>query len=122
MFSQINIVPRWIIFCLDLLVCIFSLGFAYFLRYNFNITEINSAEFSRNILLFTLVNSIVFLAVKTYSGIIRYTSAQDSFRILFSIIISNGFFFFANLMLVSFSVINLILILIFFEIIFSSLK
>ena len=102
MFTQINIVPRWIIFCLDLLVCIFSLGFAYFLRYNFNISEINSAEFSRNILLFTLLNSIVFLAVKTYSGIIRYTSAQDSFRILFSIIISNGFFFFANLLLVSF--------------------
>lgn len=102
MFSQINIVPRWIIFCLDLLVCIFSLGFAYFLKHNFNISEINSVEFSRNILLFTVLNSIVFLAVKTYSGIIRYTSAQDSFRILFAILISNGFFFIANLLLVSF--------------------
>ena len=102
MFSKINIVPRWIIFCLDLLVCIFSLGFAYFLKYNFNITEINTVEFSRNILLFTVLNSIVFLAVKTYSGIIRYTSAQDSFRILFAIIISNGFLFIANLLLISF--------------------
>ena len=115
MFSQINIVPRWIIFCLDLLVCVFSLGFAYFLKYNFNISEINSAEFSRNILLFTVLNCVVFLAVKTYSGIIRYTSAQDSFRILFAIIISNGFFFFANLLLVSFDqapyVSNVILII-----------
>ena len=115
MFSQINIVPRWIIFCLDLLVCIFSLGFAYFLKYNFNISEINSAEISRNILLFTVLNCVVFLAVKTYSGIIRYTSAQDSFRILFAIIISNGFFFFANLLLVSFDqapyVSNVILII-----------
>ena len=102
MFSQINIVPRWIIFCLDLLVCIFSLGFAYFLKHNFNISEINSVEFSRNILLFTVLNSFVFLGVKTYSGIIRYTSAQDSFRILFAILISNGFFFIANLLLISF--------------------
>ena len=115
MFSQIKIVPRWIIFCLDLIVCVFSLGFAYFLKYNFNITEINNAELSRNLLIFTLINSIIFLAVKTYSGIIRYTSAQDSFRILFSIIICNGFFFFANLLLVSFNqppyVSNVILII-----------
>lgn len=103
MFNHINIVPRWIIFCLDLFVCAFSLCFAYFLKYNFIIEEINSAELSRNILIFTILNSLVFLSVKTYAGIIRYTSAQDSFRILFSVLISNGLFFFANLILVSFN-------------------
>jgi FlaA1/EpsC-like NDP-sugar epimerase len=40
--------------------------------------------------------------VKTYAGIIRYTSAQDSFRILFSIFISNFLFFVTNLVLMSF--------------------
>jgi FlaA1/EpsC-like NDP-sugar epimerase len=40
--------------------------------------------------------------VKTYTGIIRYTSAQDSFRILFSVLISNGLFVIVNLGLVSF--------------------
>lgn len=60
-------------------------------------------ELSRNILIFTVLNSFVFLSVKTYAGIIRYTSAQDSFRILFSIIISNGLFFFVNLFLISFN-------------------
>jgi FlaA1/EpsC-like NDP-sugar epimerase len=40
--------------------------------------------------------------VKTYAGIIRYTSAQDSFRILFSVLISNGLFVIVNLVLVSF--------------------
>ncbi|MHB1177062.1 MAG: polysaccharide biosynthesis protein [Daejeonella sp.] len=103
MFNLINIVPRWIIFCLDLIVCIFSLCFAYFLKYNFNISEIDMNELSRNILIFTVLNSFVFLSIKTYAGIIRYTSAQDSFRILFSIIISNGLFFFVNLILVSFN-------------------
>ncbi|MEJ7691804.1 nucleoside-diphosphate sugar epimerase/dehydratase [Daejeonella sp.] len=102
MFNLINIVPRWIIFCLDLVVCVFALCFAYFLKYNFNISEIDMNELSRNILVFTVLNSFVFFSIKTYAGIIRYTSAQDSFRILFSIIISNGLFFFVNLFLVSF--------------------
>ncbi|HQT58816.1 nucleoside-diphosphate sugar epimerase/dehydratase [Daejeonella sp.] len=103
MFNHINIVPRWIIFCLDLFVCGFSLCFAYFLKYNFNIEEINANELSRNILVFSVVNSFVFLIIKTYAGIIRYTSAQDSFRILFSVLISNGLFFIVNLFLVSFN-------------------
>jgi FlaA1/EpsC-like NDP-sugar epimerase len=103
LFNHINIVPRWIIFCLDLFVCGFSLCFAYFLKYNFNIEEINANELSRNILVFSVANSFVFLIIKTYAGIIRYTSAQDSFRILFSVLISNGLFFIINLVLVSFN-------------------
>ena len=103
MFNHINIVPRWIIFCLDLFVCAFSLCFAYFLKYNFNAEEINANELSRNILVFAILNSLVFLGIKTYAGIIRYTSAQDSFRILFSVLISNGLFFIVNLVLISFN-------------------
>ena len=103
MFNNINIVPRWIIFSLDLFVCAFSLCFAYFLKYNFNIDEINANELSRNILVFAILNSFVFMSIKTYAGIIRYTSAQDSFRILFSVLISNGLFFIVNLILVSFN-------------------
>ena len=103
MFNHINIVPRWIIFCLDLFVCGISLCFAYFLKYNFIINDINANELSRNILIFSVVNSVVFLIIKTYAGIIRYTSAQDSFRILFSILITNGVFFFINLLLFSFN-------------------
>lgn len=59
-------------------------------------------ELSRNLLFFSVINSIVFFSVKTYAGIIRYTSAQDSFRILLSIVLSNGLFFILNLFLVSF--------------------
>ncbi len=101
MFNRINIVPRWIIFTLDIIFCIASLCFAYFLRYNFDINEINVNELSRNVLIFTVINCIVFYNVKTYAGIIRYTSAQDSFRILFSILLSNSLFFFTNLLLLA---------------------
>ena len=102
MFKKINIVPRWLIFCLDLICCAFALILAYFLNNNFQLEKIDLNELSRNTLIFLLINTIVFFNVKTYAGIVRYTSAQDSFRILFSIALSNSFFIFSNLLLLSF--------------------
>nr|MBC7613703.1 polysaccharide biosynthesis protein [Pseudopedobacter sp.] len=103
MFKKINIVPRWLIFTIDLAFCALSLIFAYFIRYNFVIDHIIIQELSRNTLIFIVINCIVFFSVKTYAGIVRYTSAQDSFRILFSISVSNFFFILCNLFLVSFN-------------------
>ena len=60
------------------------------------------AELSRNLLIMAGINSVVFYTIKTYAGIIRFTSAQDSFRILFAIIISNFLFLVTNLVLISF--------------------
>jgi FlaA1/EpsC-like NDP-sugar epimerase len=103
LFRQINIVPRWIIFTLDLLISFFSLGIAYSIKYNLNISHINYVEFSRNTLIALVLSTIVFFTVKTYAGIIRYTSAQDSFRILMAVIISNGAFFLMNIVSVAFA-------------------
>ncbi|TCC94224.1 polysaccharide biosynthesis protein [Pedobacter frigiditerrae] len=97
LFSQINIVPKWIIFLLDLGICLFSLFIAYFLRYNFDLNSIQPAEFGRNVIIISVINIMVFLNVKTYSGIIRYTSAQDTFRVLYAVIATNGIFFFINM-------------------------
>lgn len=101
MFGKINIVPRWIIFLLDLGICIASLTIAYFLRFNLDLTTLNFAEYSRNVLILTAINIVVFFNVKTYSGIIRYTSAQDTFRILFAVLITNGIFVFINLAIIA---------------------
>lgn len=102
MFTLLNIVPRWIIFLLDLTCCILSLCFAYFIKFNFNIEQIDSVELSRNLLVLTTINTVVFYRLKTYAGIIRYTSAQDSFRILIAISLSNGILFIINLFFISF--------------------
>ncbi|PST84063.1 polysaccharide biosynthesis protein [Pedobacter yulinensis] len=103
MFQKINIVPRWIIFLLDLAICTFSLIFAYGLRHNLDLTSVEVPELARNLLIMGVITSLVFINIKTYAGIIRYTSAQDSFRILFSVIISNGTFFVLNLFFISFT-------------------
>ncbi len=101
MFGKINIVPRWIIFLLDLGICLVSITIAYSVRNNLDLGSVNITEFSRNILVITLINIVVFFNVKTYSGIIRYTSAQDTFRILFAVLISNGLFSFVNFLVIA---------------------
>jgi FlaA1/EpsC-like NDP-sugar epimerase len=102
LFTQINIVPRWVIFLLDLAICSCSLIFAYALKHNLDLTAVELPELSRNLLIIGTINIAVFLHIKTFTGIIRYTSAQDSFRILISVIICNGTFFVLNLIAITF--------------------
>jgi FlaA1/EpsC-like NDP-sugar epimerase len=102
LFNKINIVPRWVIFILDLAICLFSLGIAYYLTYGINFVELFYVSFSRNLLILTIINCFVFFRLKTYAGIVRYTSAQDAFRIVFAVIISNVTFLFINLLVISF--------------------
>ncbi|SFG62816.1 polysaccharide biosynthesis protein [Pedobacter insulae] len=100
--AKINIVPRWVILSLDLSISIVSLVIAYLLTHNLDIFSIDPVAFSRNTLILTLFNLIVFYNVKTYAGIIRYTSAQDTFRVLFAVFVSNVGFVFLNLTSISF--------------------
>ena len=85
-----------------------SMSLAYIIKNNFDLSNIDYVEFNRNLFVITLINFIVFLIVRTFTGIIRYTSAQDSIRILFAVIISNGAFFFINISLIAFNVSNYI--------------
>lgn len=85
-----------------------SLIFAYALRHNLYLAAVDLPELARNLLILGLINIAVFFQIKTYTGIIRYTSAQDSFRILFSVIISNGTFFLLNIIYITFFKISLI--------------
>ena len=97
MFKKINIVPRWIIFFIDLGICSFSLFFTYLIRYNLSFEAINTRDLSGNILILGIINTIVFANFKTYSGIIRYTGLQDALRICYAIIVTTVVLFFISL-------------------------
>ena len=97
MFKKINIIPRWIIFFIDLSICSFSLFFAYLIRHNLSFETINMRDISGNILILALINSIVFVNFKTYSGIIRYTGLQDALRIGYAIVMTTAVLFFISL-------------------------
>lgn len=102
MLNRINIAPRWIIFCLDLTCCVFSLIFAYYIRFSIDLKLIDLTALSRNVLVSIAINSVVFYVMKTYAGIIRYITIQDSFRIGAAVILSNMLFLIANLVLTAF--------------------
>lgn len=88
MLSKVNIVPRWIIFLLD----IFSVSIAYLLAnviyYDFDLAFLLDIDFSIRYILFIGVCSFSFYLFKMYTGIVRYTSAIDSIRILSTITFS----------------------------------
>lgn len=73
--------PRWIIFTIDLGICLFSLLLAYLLRFNFQIPDEYIASFVYVFPFLLSLRIASFFIFKTYSGIIRYTSTIDTQRI-----------------------------------------
>lgn len=96
MFARLEIVSRWIIFTIDVCLCIVALILAKVLKNNFIIANIDSLTLYKSIVISVVINALVFYNVKTFAGIVRYTSAQDSFRILFSVVLSCLILFFTN--------------------------
>ncbi len=98
LFNQLNILPRWIVFLFDLFIGSISFTLAYLIRISFELDNIDYNEFYKGFLIINFLNLIAFFGLKTYTGIIRYTSAQDSFRILGAVLLSNVIFGLANLL------------------------
>jgi FlaA1/EpsC-like NDP-sugar epimerase len=95
--SPINIVPRWLIFLIDTSLCVIALVFAKTLKKNFILEDINTDALFKSIILSIAISSLVFVAFKTYSGIVRFTSGQDTFRILMALVSSLCLLFLFNL-------------------------
>jgi FlaA1/EpsC-like NDP-sugar epimerase len=90
--------PRWIILCIDLLICFFSLVLAYLLRFNFaRIPKVESDSFA---LVFSYVLATRFFSFylsKTYMGIVRYTGSKDAARLFIVLSLGSVFFCVTNL-------------------------
>ncbi len=88
--NQKKSIPRWVIFSIDIGICIFSICFAFLLRFNFNFNEIIHSyklEYSISVVIFLRITA--FLITKTYSGIVRYTGSQDAVRIFVAVFASS---------------------------------
>ncbi len=99
MFFSDRHAPRWIIFFIDLVICLFSVILAYLLRFNFSISEIEFEFITRPYVIpfVIIVRAISFYFANTYSGIIRYTSTKDAERIFIVISLGSAFFAFSNI-------------------------
>jgi FlaA1/EpsC-like NDP-sugar epimerase len=72
--------PRWIIFVLDVCICIFALGYANLLRFNFDLNSIAEHFFLVQLIVVTAINISGFLLFGTYKGIIRMSSLKEGVR------------------------------------------
>ncbi len=97
MIQKINILPRWIIFLIDIAICVVAMLLAYLIRANLNMEGIIIRSLSGNLLILTLINSIVFINFRTYSGIVRYTGIQDALKIFLSLTMSTTVLFFISM-------------------------
>ncbi|MFZ4261792.1 polysaccharide biosynthesis protein [Sphingobacterium sp. HJSM2_6] len=113
--NHIKIVPRWIIFMFDIAISSCAFIFAYTLYNNFEIDSFSKVNFSMEFLFCISLTSLSFLVFKLYSGIIRYTSAVDSIRILSTIVFTSITMLIAKLAFIAFQIpftisVNLIII------------
>ena len=90
--------PRWVIFSIDLLLCLVALATAYLIRFDFINIDIRVIDKEWETLklalpIYLLVRALSFVFGKTYAGIIRYTSTQDAKRIFLVVTIGSLVFF-----------------------------
>ena len=73
--------PRWIVFLIDLVICLFSITFSFFVRFEFSISEEYRILLKSVIPLVLFIRAVHFLSFRTFAGLIRYTSTKDAERI-----------------------------------------
>ncbi|PRD51389.1 polysaccharide biosynthesis protein [Sphingobacterium gobiense] len=107
-FNQIGIVPRWTIFIFDLAIAAIAFVFAYGLFQSFNIQAYAQSRFAVELIYCLGITSFSFLIFKLYSGIVRYTSAVDSIRILSTLLFNVIILFAIKLVMIACNVPTLI--------------
>lgn len=88
--------PRWIIFLIDLTLCVFALFIAYLVRFEFAVPKEEWDLAVKFIPVYIVIRGIAFFFGKTYSGIIRYTGSQDAIRIFVVLSLGSLLFFGLN--------------------------
>ena len=85
-----NNTPRWFIFTQDIALCLFALGAAYLVRFDFVNIDRTILEKEWEVLkpalpIYIFVRALSFILAKTYAGIIRHTGTQDAKRIFLTV-------------------------------------
>jgi FlaA1/EpsC-like NDP-sugar epimerase len=86
---NLSILPRWVIFLLDILISSFCFLLAYFIKNEFHFSIFEQDQVFLNLLILFAFNISLFSLFKVYAGIIRFTGLQDTFRIFFVVVFAN---------------------------------
>ena len=96
MFKKISIVPRWVIFLIDIGGTLFSYLLAILLKQNLTLAGLDWEAVINTAVLVVITNALVFTSIKTYTGIVRYTGLQDAIRVAASVFISTILLYLIN--------------------------
>jgi FlaA1/EpsC-like NDP-sugar epimerase len=88
--KNLSILPRWIIFLLDLAITIFAFILSFLIRVEFNFSALQSFNLLNNTLIMLALVVPMFSLFRVYAGIIRFTGMQDAFRIFFVVLFANA--------------------------------
>jgi FlaA1/EpsC-like NDP-sugar epimerase len=96
--------PRWVIFFIDLGICLFSLVLAYLARWNFAIPRVEIDAIPLVAGLVIGIRAISFFISKTYQGIVKFTGSEDARRIF--LVISAGSIAYVLINMITYKFIN----------------
>ena len=80
-FTNIRILPRWIIISIDLGLSLFAASLAYLLRFNFKLAGVFASDFYVGVAIFVGFSFLSSMITGLYAGIIRYTGIEDGLRV-----------------------------------------
>src|SRR5580700_10215730 len=92
---KIRILPRWLVFLLDLILVCFCLVLSRMLKLNFNGTAVD-AGLRLMMCIVLVLNAFLFYIFKSYAGIIRYTNLEDAQRLVMVNAIASFFYIVLN--------------------------
>lgn len=81
-----NNLPRWIVFFFDQVINSWSFGLAFSILWKFEFNEMQRGHFYLYIGLYLLVSAVTFFVMRIHTGLIRYSSTHDIFRIFSAIL------------------------------------
>lgn len=97
--KNLSIIPRWIIFLLDIVISAICFLSAYLIRSEFDFNVFKQPLVLTNLLILLAFNVSLFSLFKVYAGIIRFTGLQDTFRIFFVVVFVNAGYYLLDLLL-----------------------
>jgi FlaA1/EpsC-like NDP-sugar epimerase len=96
---NLSILPRWVIFVLDISISALCFLLAYLIKAEFDFGIFNQSQILTNLLILVGFNISLFSLFRVYAGIIRFTGLQDTFRIFAVVFFANAGYFVLDMLL-----------------------
>lgn len=87
--KNLSIIPRWVIFTLDMLIVFISFLLATLIRFNFDFIPFQESLSSRTIGVVMITYLLSILIFRPFIGIVRYTHTRDIFIVLKVVVLAN---------------------------------